>query len=580
MTGLFLEVLNRSISAGWLILAVVGLRFVLRKAPGWSHVLLWGIVALRLICPISVESSLSLVPSAQTIQEEALSGSGITVHTGIGPVDDRVNEYLEERTVRNVAEPAQEGTNVMALLSFVWVCGGSVLVLYSVFSYLALCRRVSTAVVLRDNIFRSERVGSPFVLGMFGPKIYLPTRLSEEELTYVVAHEQAHIRRGDHWWKPLGFLLLAVYWFHPLMWLAYVLLCRDIELACDEWVVREFDREQRANYSQALLACSIGRRSVAACPLSFGEVGVKERVRAVLNYKKPAFRIAAAAIVACGAAAVCFLTNPAGQEEAVSQQLTLERVVELARKGEALTWGDFDGFCYYEAGSGLYIRVYEIDEKFTLRIGGGEVGPKVSPMYIYLEADTGVSDYIDIRREDAVAFISRHQGETVLSEALDTVNWQLDADLDRDGRPEGFQVRETAEGELYVLEVQKQDGTVLWSEEAGIPHIGWSAVLLYKKNGQDYLIRYQPAMYQGFGSYTCTLFALEGGQPSEVETWSVDFDLSVGQKTDEMRAFEEAVNGMLENATVLLSTLEGRLVAEPKTAAEVPQLYPVDFGLE
>lgn len=168
----------------------------------------------------------------------------------------------------------------------------------------------------------------------------------------------------------------------------------------------------------------------------------------------------------------------------------------------------------------------------------------------------------------------------MLSEALDTVNWQLDADLDRDGRPEGFQVRETAEGELYVLEVQKQDGTVLWSEEAGIPHIGWSAVLLYKKNGQDYLIRYQPAMYQGFGSYTCTLFALEGGQPSEVETWSVDFDLSVGQKTDEMRAFEEAVNGMLENATVLLSTLEGRLVAEPKTAAEVPQLYPVDFGLE
>ena len=579
MTELFLEVLNRSISAGWLILAVVVLRFVLRKAPGWSHVLLWGIVALRLVCPISVESSLSLLPSARTISEETGAGSGITVHTGFALVDDRVNEYLAEQEVR-VPEPEKAGVDAVAVLAVLWVSGVAALVLYSLLRYGALYRRVSMAVMVRENIFRSERVSSPVVLGMLGPKIYLPTRLSEEELTYVVAHEQAHIRRGDHWWKPLGFLLLAVYWFHPLMWLAYVLLCRDIELACDERVVRELDREQRADYSQALLACSTGRRSVAACPLSFGEVGVKERVRAVLNYKKPAFWIVAAAVTACGAAAVCFLTNPAGQEDVSQQPLSLEQVVELARKGEALTWEDFDGFRHYETGSGLYIRVYEIDEKFTLKIGGGEVGPKASPMYIYLEADTGVSDYIDIRQEDVAAFISRHQGDTVLAEALDTVIWWLDADLDRDGEAEGFRVRETAEQELYELEVLGKNETVLWSEEAGIPHIGWSAILLYEENGQDYLIRYQPAMYQGFGSYTCTRFALEGGQPSEVETWSVDFDLSVGQKTDEMKAFEEAVNGMLENATVLLSTLEGRLVAEPKPAAEVPQLYPVDFGLE
>ena len=155
---------------------------------------------------------------------------------------------------------------------------------------------------------------SPFVLGLIKPKIYLPFNMNEKDMEHVVAHEMAHIRRKDHLWKPLGFILLTLHWFNPLMWLGYVLLCRDIELACDEKVIKELDHDARADYSQALLTCSVNRRMIAACPLAFGEVGVKDRVKSVLNYKKPAFWIIIAAIVACVAVAVCFLTNPPAKE--------------------------------------------------------------------------------------------------------------------------------------------------------------------------------------------------------------------------------------------------------------------------
>ena len=198
----------------------------------------------------------------------------------------------------------------IAVLGMVWVIGAAALLLLTAVSYWRLRRSVREAVLLRDNIFQSENVGSPFVLGVIRPKIYLPYRLDGQELDHVVAHEQVHIRRRDHWWKPLGFLLLTIHWFNPLMWLAYVLLCRDIELACDEKVIKELDNGQRADYTQTLVACSVSRPMIAACPLSFGEVGVKERVKSVMSYKKPAFWIIVAAVIACVVVAVCFLTNP------------------------------------------------------------------------------------------------------------------------------------------------------------------------------------------------------------------------------------------------------------------------------
>ena len=314
MSELFLKILNMSISAGWVVLAVVVLRFALKKAPKWVNVLLWGMVAVRLVCPISLESVFSLIPSAETIPEEVISGPSFDVQTGVAIVDKPINNYLDGRYFEGVTVPANNGFHVMTIFSVIWFLGIVALLVYTFISYLRLHRKVETAVLLRGNVFQSEAVGSPFVLGIVKPKIYLPFKIEATDLEYVVAHEQAHICRRDHWWKPLGFLLLTIHWFNPLLWLAYVLLCRDIELACDEKVIKNLNHEEKADYSRALLTCSVGggihRRMISACPLAFGEVGVKERVKSVLNYKKPGFWVMLLAVVACVIVAVCFLTNP------------------------------------------------------------------------------------------------------------------------------------------------------------------------------------------------------------------------------------------------------------------------------
>ena len=323
MTGLFLKVINMSISASWLVLAVLTCRLVLKKAPKWVNVLLWGIVAVRLLFPFSVESALSLIPSAETVSPEIMMDAAPTIHTGISAINSVVNPVISQ----SLAPAPGAGVNPLQIwipvLAAVWLIGVVGLLAYTGATYWRLRRKVDTAVLFRDNIFQTENVSSPFVLGIIRPRIYLPFRMDEQDIQHVAAHELAHIRRRDHWWKPLGFLLLTVYWFNPLMWLAYVLMCRDIELACDEKVIKELDSEQRADYTQALLTCSVNRRMVAACPLAFGEVGVKARVKSVMNYKKPAFWIVAVAVIACVAVAVCFLTNPVVQHKSLTWAQTL-----------------------------------------------------------------------------------------------------------------------------------------------------------------------------------------------------------------------------------------------------------------
>ena len=311
MNELFLKIINMSISASWLILAVLILRLVLKKAPKWVNVLLWGIVAVRLICPLSFESALSLIPSSETIPLDIEMAAKPTIDSGVPAINSVVNPVLSSfappQHVLTSANPLQIW---IPILNIIWLIGVGALLLYTAVSYWRLCRKVDTAVRYKGNIFQSENVSSPFVLGIIKPRIYLPFNMNGQDLEHVVAHEQAHIRRKDHWWKPLGFLLLTIHWFNPLMWLAYVLLCRDSELACDEKVIKGLSNEQRADYTQALVDCSVNRRMIAACPLTFGEVGVKERVKSVMNYKKPAFWVIIIAVIVCVGVAVCFLTNP------------------------------------------------------------------------------------------------------------------------------------------------------------------------------------------------------------------------------------------------------------------------------
>ncbi len=318
---IFIQLFNMSVAAGWLILAVIALRLFMRKAPRWICCVLWAIVAVRLVCPVSLESVFSLVPSAETISFEGEIMSEIT--SGVPLVDDTLNPMIEntisgsvDRPVRDVMTPSTspliKWTHTAGI---VWAAGFVALLTAAILGYLRMRRTLREAVLWQDNIWFCDQVKSPFILGIFRPGIYLPSDIGQEQMDYVLAHERAHLKRKDHLWKALGYLLLAVYWFHPLVWVAFILLCRDIEVACDEKVIRNLDMGERKAYSRALLSCSQQRRMVIAYPLAFGEVGVKERVRSVLRYKKPAFWAAGAAIAVCAVVAVCFLTNPEQPED-------------------------------------------------------------------------------------------------------------------------------------------------------------------------------------------------------------------------------------------------------------------------
>ena len=348
MGGVFSKVLHMSIAASWLILAVIALRLLLRKAPKWIRCILWGIVAIRLICPVSFESTLSLVPNAEDIASAMVRFSGESMAADGGPtivspieidggaskdvrydgigggasMDVRSDGIDSGATVAVRPDGTAAGGHSLAAESranlpylwmetggILWIIGLGCLLGYALIGYLRLRGSVSEAILLRDNIWIGDRVASPFILGMFRPRIYLSSSAEESQMGYMLAHEQAHIRRGDHWWKLLGYLLLAVYWFNPLSWVAYILLSRDMELACDEKVIRGLDEEEKKSYLFALLNCSAQRSMVLACPPAFGEVGVKQRVNAVLDYKKPGFWVVLVSVFLCLIVAVCFLTT-------------------------------------------------------------------------------------------------------------------------------------------------------------------------------------------------------------------------------------------------------------------------------
>lgn len=311
MAAVFLKLLNLSISASWLVLAVLALRLVLRRAPKWVNVLLWGMVALRLMLPFSVESALSLIPSAETVSPAVVQfDPAPTITSGVSVIDNAVNPALSEHFAAAPTASVNPLYVWTEIAGWVWLIGLGAMLLYALVSYLRLRRRVSVSLCVRENIYLCDAISSPFILGVVKPRIYLPSGLDEVQRQNVLSHERAHLARRDHWWKPLGFALLAVYWFNPALWLAYTLLCRDIELACDERVIRTMDESAVKTYSTVLLACSMPRKAVITCPLAFGEIGVKERVRNALHYKKPAFWVVAASVVVCTVVAVCFLTNP------------------------------------------------------------------------------------------------------------------------------------------------------------------------------------------------------------------------------------------------------------------------------
>ncbi|MCC2174771.1 M56 family metallopeptidase [Hominicoprocola fusiformis] len=348
MDDVFLKLVNLSISASWLILAVLVLRFVLKKAPKWVMPLLWGVVALRLVCLFSIESALSLIPSAETIPSEIVTETREPVLYEQATLDIVTNPTLPSAAEVPVGVSRQQAQVDFNIYSVLWLAGMAALLVHALVSAGKLKRKLATAILLRDNIYESEFVDSPFVFGVVKPNIYLPMHMDEGTAAYVIAHEHAHLARRDHWWKVLGYLVLALHWFNPLVWVAYILFCRDIELACDEKVVKGLDGAARADYSQALLSCAAPKRAVAACPLAFGEGNIKMRVKSALHYKKPAFWVAAAAVLAVVIVAVCFLTNPRSERGSLvwAQKLNAADVASIElyvpAEGEARQYKKLD----------------------------------------------------------------------------------------------------------------------------------------------------------------------------------------------------------------------------------------------
>ena len=437
MSEAFLKVVNMSISAGWLVLAVLALRLILKKAPKWVNVLLWGIVAIRLICPFSIESALSLIPSRETISPEIMMDWTPEISTGIDTLDQVVNPVISTSFAPNPGTSANPLQILIPVAANLWLLGVIIMLAYSAISYLLLRRKLRTAVIMRENIFQCETVSSPFVLGILKPRIYLPYAMDGKNLDHVVAHEQAHIRRKDHWWKPLGFLLLTVYWFNPLMWVAYILLCRDIELACDEKVIAELGNEQRADYTQALVACAVNRRMIAACPLAFGEVGVKERVKSVMNYKKPTFWIVVLAIIACVIVAVCFLTNPQeltiydvygqdGYSIIDQEEVNITLYVDKAKLPDAIYTAEGYEFkpdevlAYSTETSRIYLNKAMLSNEsddllyliFDCSYDLSDSGSFVSP-YKFTDENDGMQSNLYLQSKDL------RDGSTVYSDALD-----------------------------------------------------------------------------------------------------------------------------------------------------------------
>ena len=425
MAAVFLKLLNLSISASWLVLAVLVLRLVSKRSPKWVNVLLWGIVALRLVLPFSIESALSLIPSAETLSPEVVRfDPAPTITSGVKIIDNAVNPSLSEHFAAAPLASVNPLYVWTEIAGWVWLIGLGAMLLYALVSYLRLRRRVSVSLPVQDHIYLCDAISSPFILGVVKPRIYLPSGLDEVQRQNVLSHERAHLARRDHWWKPLGFALLAVYWFNPVLWLAYTLLCRDIELACDERVIRTMDESAVKTYSTVLLACSMPRKAVITCPLAFGEVGVKERVKNALRYKKPAFWVVAASVAVCVVVAVCFLTNPPTDTDAAGlvgfhrEQVTYADVtdasgaqpsnVQLTAEETDAVYALLDALQYKRLGAAsamedCYARLYFISaagERCEIMLSEREMlvnpitGGKTARLYELRSGSTELRDYL------------------------------------------------------------------------------------------------------------------------------------------------------------------------------------------
>ena len=419
---IFFWVLNASISASFFVLAVFLLRLVFKKAPRAIFVVLWGLVALRLICPINIESVFSLVPSAETIPTEQFAFDQYEALNDSYDLDIVDNQNYSEDLQYRLPGDVDSNSIKFMFNYFGWLIGMGIMFLYTAISYIIVKHKVRISVPLKDNIYLCDGIDTPFILGIIKPKIYIPSHIDERDAEFVIAHEKAHLKRFDHLWKPFGFLLLSIYWFNPVLWIAYILLCKDIELACDEKVIRNMGSEIKKDYSCALINCSVSRKTISACPLAFGETSVKSRIKSILNYKKPAFWVVIVAAILSVVLAVCFLTNPVDNSNIFNSKFETGKchydyvVTEdkSTKMNQSIFGINSSGEVYkdYGNGEGEYIgklqqsdfSVSDLNKLLRIQDAKGVYLGRTSKSYEII-ADNGQKEYVFIEKKNGDAAV-------------------------------------------------------------------------------------------------------------------------------------------------------------------------------
>ena len=740
------KLLNMSLTASVAIVCVLLLRLMLKKAPKVISYASWAVVLFRLLCPVSIESSFSLfglmdAPTAEStklttsieyVPENIVHTEYPAVTLPVPGVSDAINNTLPSGQEQLVADPLEAPTTIA---TYVWLAGVLVMAAYSVISYRRLRQKLLTASPLRDNIYLADEITSPFVMGVVRPKIYLPSDMEEREQAYIIRHEQHHIRRGDHIIKALAFLALSIHWFNPLVWVAFIYSNKDMEMSCDEAVVKKMGDGILADYTASLLSLATGKHIIAGVPLAFGEGDTKGRIRNLANWKKPAFWVVLVAVIACIALAVGLMTNPAeddtpdpaedgyflliGADGVASIEITgpntsggavnadgsvikkgekvwleqLQGVTDLrgysitalgkngeilyalsipegATNDEVVNLVGSDGWLLAPTGFELVLDVddtsrpsaqievldFEINDVYftydskqfdlserdsqineitdCFQIGKylvleGHTGPKHNVYCVFNtytqpfeknimganltwynnDINTAVYSYwsqvftydgrclASYELNESEYFFSLEYSEDgtqihalIVSNAEDerteiispNVCIAAYSDLNHNRISEQIVIRTVAPGQVYELAVM-ESGEEIWKTEASPAHVGWNTIMIYSEDGQDYLVQYNPSMFQGVGSYTCTVFSLEGNKQTVTKEWSVEFEVEPGDpvevtETAEMTRFAREVGILLRNCYVLLSTEQGILVDRYAAASALPQIYPVQFN--
>lgn len=559
MTAVFESILHMSAVASIVILTVIVLRFCLKNAPKKFSYILWAVVLLRLLCPFTVESALSTLPrnnGAVELLEDFTDdyvGSmevyfdntpeyDIAIDAGIEPIYMPEGGSYVNVAPDGVSEPPTVETEWMPILSVIWLCGIAAMALWAVIDYLRLRSRLRTAIREGDGVYMTDAVDSPFVLGLFRPKIYLPAALGESEREYILLHERCHLRRGDHWIKLLAFAALAIHWFNPLVWLVFVLANRDMEMSCDEAVIKSLGAEVRADYSASLLALATGRRRVSVTPLAFGEGDPKGRIRNLANWRKPTVWIIIAAVAVCIIAAVCLLTDPVERE---AQIRVNGRVYTYVGSEETLTGR------IWELGT-LESIVHRSDEEPERDFYGTNLDEKYAGQPLY----AGLNGRIYLFDEDGFFLPFELSRGEIVSAPTEVAR----GDFNRDGQSDFIIATEYSDMVEIVL-VDSRSAETLWTDTAFEDAVNQKCFIArVGEDGLDYIIC--DSYNRDTDEINSRTFYIENGEEVTVDE-SVSYMPKLPETDSEAEFIELMSLSLPQNSTVLLSTLGGITVVGP-----------------